>query len=711
MLTLVLVAVSAFARPPAAGELVITEVMPAPLSQSTREWIEVYNASTATLELDSCRVMEGHLSADVWTGESHTVTALTVPPASYSLLHRSVAAGTCAAYSDAAGTSCIATIDYQVTSLSFLNDEPETVCIVCGDDGIDQANPCAEVGTGETLIDAAPVNWPAFMNDCPITNSTGDGRNCSISLSNIYLDASANDSNDSWCVGESTYYDTAYDAAQGSPRAANPVCPPPGPDDTGGGDSGGDSGADDTGVPLGDMCTAGQAIFTELMPAPRDSAYADEWLELWGVDTALSGTCSLSGCTLTLSELDGTLIKDLSLGHVGVTSGEHTILARASSADVTAGVRFESSDGVTVNHPGYLYGYNDFNLPNDREVSLSLTCGSDVVDTITYDWTVWADTAELVCPWDRDQGQEGCSLNLGRHVYSAASNDLASNWCLAQKPDDNPEKNLWSHYDSSAEPWVLLGTPGEDGDCPNYIRPCEGELVFTEIMAVGADIPDWVELYNTTSGDLELTGCRIERYRVTDGVEDSLQDYTFGELGESPVVLAQRPLAISFDGCIDPAADPADGCTFGETVADDILLTADNTEYLRLICPPNPDCGGADEDILVDGTHFSMDAQLVDKGHSLMFDPRLYTDPATANDDTANWCESAWSQPFLQLDAENCNYGTPGGDEDGGPGECLTDTIDIGASGPACRCQSGGPALVGWLFGALALAGRRRRAR
>lgn len=705
MLTLVLVAVSAFARPPAAGELVISEVMPAPLSQSTREWIEVYNATTEALELDGCRVIEGHLEADVWAGEAHVVSALQVQPASYALLHRSVAAGECAAFSDSTGTTCIATIDYQVTSLSFLNDEAETVCVVCGDDGIDQANPCADMGVGETLIDAAPVNFPAFMDDCPITNGAGDGRNCSIALTNLYLDAAANDDESNWCIGDAVYYDTVPEEAHGTPRAANAVCPPP---DTGTDDTGvDDTATDDSGEPTGPACAAGQVIFTELMPAPRDSGNADEWLELWGVDTALSGTCSLNACELVQRETDGVEIKRLVLGDVGVTSGAHTIIARASAADVDTGIRFEN--GALVTHANYLYGYNDFNLPNDREVVMSLECGGAEIDAIAYDWSEWAATAALVCPWDDTQGQEGCSLNLGRHVYSAASNDLDSNWCLAQTPEDQPDKNFWTRYDSGSTHYVLLGTPGQDGDCPNYTRACVGEIVFTEVMASGQEIPDWLEVYNVTTGDLELSGCRLERYRLDGDTEVDIQDYTFGELGESPVVLAERPLAISLDGCIDPAADPADGCTFGETVADGITLTADNTEYLRLICPPDPDCGGENE-ILVDVMHYSMDAQLVDDGHSLMFDPRLHTDPATANDDTANWCESAWSQPFLQLDAENCNYGTPGGDENGGPGECLTDAIDIGSPGPACRCQSGGAALVGWLFGALALASRRRRA-
>ncbi|MCB9794086.1 MAG: lamin tail domain-containing protein [Alphaproteobacteria bacterium] len=701
---------AAHATPPGPGDVVITEVMPAPRSQSTREWIELVNVSGQELDLRGCALIEGH-DASGWTGNEHPLEDTCLDAGAELLLHRSVDVGACAAFSDTTGATCLAEVGYRYTSLSFGNSDVEQLCLVCGE--VDAAAPCT---ASADIIDVVTVDWAAFEPACEAAQ--GSDRNCSIELK-VPADADANDITSNWGVGEATYFDTTLNPADsatvdpsravGTPRNTNTCAPPEDTGDTGGG-------GDDTGVLVveGELCAPGQVAFTELFPAPRDGSYADEYIELLGVPGAMNadGYCQLYSCQLDQINPDteqviATLILDDTA--LPLSDGQYMLLRRGTSDDQANGVTYTSLEDARQVQADYLYPYNGFSLPSE-DTLLRLSCDGVVVDEARMDWEVFAAEAEARCPWDRDSGEGGCSMNLGSWAEGGATEraEPLANWCIPQGPSEaEPAANLWEHVEPDGDGWIILGTPGEPGDCPQYNRPAVGEVIFTEVMADGAGTEDWLELSNLVDSDKELTGCALRRYRLDEeGARDSEVEYVLGSDGTQPVLLGLASAAFAKDGCIDPALVDSGGepltsdCSFSEFSFGSISFTTSETEHLELVCPT---ADGGEE--LIDEIAFNWADLDVRDGHSMMYDPTGSSTPATDNDDLSAWCEAAFSQEFLEVSEGECNYGTPGA-----PGECLTDPKEYPVGGPACRCQSPGPSGLVWLLWALPLVGLRRRA-
>jgi hypothetical protein len=153
------------------GDLVITELMidPKALSDTQGEWIELYNASEATLELRDCQLDDGAKSL-------HDIPAALVEPGAYFTLAREAEPGFVADL---------------VVPLSLTNSA-DSVAIICRGQEIDRVSYDAEFAIKAGV---------------------------SLALDPEQLDASANDLAGAWCQGS-----VEYATDLGSPGQANSSC-------------------------------------------------------------------------------------------------------------------------------------------------------------------------------------------------------------------------------------------------------------------------------------------------------------------------------------------------------------------------------------------------------------------------------------------------------------------------------------------------------
>ena len=665
-----------------AGDLVLTELMiwpqdgPDGSTGTSDEWIEVTNPTGADLDLMGCTLTLDDKTVDI-------DTSVVIPAGGRGILFRQTDSNKDFDAVDLAGD---APALFRYTGLDMVISRAQTLTLSCG-----------------AVIDSVVFDFTDFKELCSDRmDESGATGGCTLSLKPDSTDAAANDDaatlGGAWGVPptSASYTNHRSAATLGTPDEVNtvedPVVESEPPDDSGLPD---DTGTGSTVEVPDDVCRAGQVIFTELMPAPKNSNN-DEWIEIKGLTD-----CDLQSCTVSVVEEGEQFQVDRS---VPVTTGAYMVLANASSSEAAVGISWVDNDDGSVTDAAYLWHYNDVTLPSDGPYTLRLSCDGDVVDEIPFDWTQAQRPA--ICD------DINCSVNLRDSSESTDGNDNLSSWCVA--PEDG---NLWTYTpplgdgDTAEEPTTVLGTPGHSGACLEIPWPTEGEVVFTELMASPQGTNEWLEMTSVTSRDVELTLCTLKRHRLDEaGAETDAVTYLFGE-DDTTVPMASGVVQVFADGgCIledegggdtgDTAA--ATACTWGELpYGGSLSFTTDQTEYVSLICP---DAEGG-PDVTVDQFSYNMQYQNVEHGHSLMFLPGEYATAGTDNDDTSAWCEAGYSQNFCELTDEDCNYGTPGTLDD-----CAS-TVDY-PDGHVCRCASASPRAA-WapLLGVLLAWGRRRSRR
>ena len=650
---------------PAAGQVVITELMPAPGYQYD-EWFELQNVGDAAVDLKDCVISS---TSDSSTA-SHTIaSSVGIAAGGRSLFYKLV--------SSTSDTDCIDDADVCYGSLAFGNSGSDDLQLSCG---------------GE-LIDAVTFDWDGFDRYCDAEGS------CSISLDTI--DADANDDatalGGAWCLSDGTYTNNRGVTTAGSPGGENDcaIIDTGTPIDTGDTDTGSD-------VEMPDPCGAGDVLITELMPAPKVDN-SDEFVELYGY----TGACDLQGCTLseTLTEDPWT---DIEYSHtiddddltVPVQAGQHVILAKGTAAEAEAGITWTNEDGSTVT-ADYALPYQSIYLKSELRY-VHLTCGDTLVDSAPMDWEAFEDETGG-CP------EGGCSINLYSGLYTPDGNDDLQSWCIPPV-----EGNTTTYTDLDGESYELVSTLGRTGDCQTYDWPAVGEVAFTEVMVSPADTAEWFEIASLADGDRELTLCTVTRYRIDElGERASEVSTTLGadgsrvQLGSGALQLFSKSECILSGGADTASAgedtagesSTADDCEWGEVIYGSLSFSEDETEHLELVCP------NADRQReVVDDIVFHATARGVRKGHSLMLSAAdLSGVSADGNDDETAWCEAGFTQQFCEASDGNCNYGTPGE-----LGECIS--LIEGPPGTVCRCSAAGRS--GWQWApvlAFALALRRRR--
>ena len=540
---------------------------------------------------------------------------------------------------------------------------------------------CNDSDYGSCTIQLDPTNLSAAAND----DATAEGAWCPPSADDEYTDANP---------------DTSADrSALGTPGAANRC-----------GDGGGESSTDGTDGTDGtvevppDVCQPGDLLLTELMPAPRDSGYNDEWIEVLGTGQA----CNLHSCRLEASFLDddggevfASTIIDADEG-VAVDPGAYTLLFGGSSAIEGTGapVTWTFSDGVTVSS-AYNYRQSELRQRSTRG-TVSLSCEEQLIDSAEIAWEDVDEALTETCP------DGGYSLNLTPPNVAEGTNDDPGDWCI---PPSNPDSTATYADPGNGDEVTIAATPGRDNQCPFYNWPSEGDLAFVEVMGNPVSgTPEWFELYNASAADLEINLCTLRRAKLDyDGNEETVTEYRF--TAEDSLSLASGAIQVFVkDQCLatEEEADSEAGaeCRYGEILYGSVALTADRDEQLELFCP-TPD----GETVLVDRMQVNFEDQDAPRGFSLMLDSTvLGAEAASANDDPDAWCIAAPSQELVELridDGEevSCSYGTPGE-----AGECLVGEVTL-PEGPGCMCSASASPRLAWL--GLVLPGvvvwRRRR--
>ncbi len=650
-----LIAPAAWAQEvPGEGDLVITEIVPAP-SSGSREWFEIQNVSGDDLELEGCSLAEGHYNGDKeWTGNDHTVDgSLVVPAGQRAVLMYGTSSDSdplCVAWSDKAQTTCVVESAYRYRSLGFNNSDAETLSITC--DGV--------------VVDEAPFDWAQFSGDCP----DEAGANCSVNLDPGSIDAASNDLLDAWCVPWQA--DLTWDH-NGSPSFGTP-------------------GQDNLCFEVEPWCEPGDAVISELMIAPPDGY--DEWIEIYGASAA---TCNIGACQLRAGpsadwtyepteadDWDWDVVDiEVNFDRLLLEPGGYALLARSDE--------WITGDGTSETDIPADFSYSGISLPNSDAEWLHLVCGDALIDSAPIDWP----TLSGFCP------DGNCSVNLAADAQDAASNDDITSWCTP--PTDSTFTN------PSGE--IIRATPGSAGACLELRWPAQGEIIFTELIASPqGGISEFMELLNTTGNELDLSFCELRKHRLDELGEvdpDSLKSYLIGEDGVALTMGANALQILAYKDCLysspgDSADTAAEGatCDQGEYLYSTIQISGDEEEHISLVCPD-----GSGSELVVDAIALNFSVEGVRDGHSMMLDPAKAN--ATDNDSAYSWCEAAFSQKILELsdDIEDCNYGTPGSLD-----PCLVDTPE--PLQPICRCSSqqrpaGFLGLALLTLGAV-LAGRRR---
>ncbi|MDD5327287.1 MAG: lamin tail domain-containing protein [Phycisphaerae bacterium] len=132
----------------------------------------------------------------------------------------------------------------------------------------------------------------------------------------------------------------------------------------------------------------------------------------------------------------------------------------------------------------------------------------------------------------------------------------------------NPDTGSWDEKDSWRASVYVDGSPGADD---SGIIPNPGAIVISEVMSHShGDDPDWIELYNSTAGSINIGGWYLSdsdsnllKYRFATGTTIPAHDYivvyedvNFGQLAADPGRLI--PFALSKTGdtaCLASALD------------------------------------------------------------------------------------------------------------------------------------------------------------
>ncbi|MCA9543297.1 MAG: lamin tail domain-containing protein, partial [Myxococcales bacterium] len=162
------------ARGPAAGEVLITELLADPhdpLADGTAEWFELYNPTAEALSLEGCSISD--------SANTEPLPALRIEPGAYLVFAQS---------DDAAVNGGLEAVAYV---FGFgLNNNGDTISLTCGDVTVDS------VDYGAAGF-AAPQRRQTTQRDA-------DGR---------------------WCLATDVYFGEADGAHRGTPGAANNACP------------------------------------------------------------------------------------------------------------------------------------------------------------------------------------------------------------------------------------------------------------------------------------------------------------------------------------------------------------------------------------------------------------------------------------------------------------------------------------------------------
>ncbi|MGM0575364.1 MAG: lamin tail domain-containing protein [Myxococcota bacterium] len=626
---------------PAAGEVIITEVMadPAAVSDADGEWFEIVNLGAGPVDLSACVLeSDGDTAQPIESSGPYPLGA-----DAYLVL----------GVNGDAGTNGGVTVDYVYAGLQLHNME-DTLALRC--DGV--------------VVDV--ILWDSTF---PLTSGA------SIQVDPALSDHEFNDEAEAWCASLLPF----GDGDTGTPGAENHACDdpcvgvtcdaPPAPD------CAGDvvqvyatEGVCEDGACLYDVadttdCTAtdqacfdgqcvdaadvpvlpaeGEVVITEVMYDPVAVDDADgEWFEV--VNTT-GEALDLQGCAIgSTNDADHVIDAEPSLS---IGPGATAVFAVNGDA--------ETNGGAPVD-----YVYDGLFFGNDGD-SVSLTCGGVLVDEVA-----WSEV-------DGWPNADGASLQLDPGAYDAAANDLVESWCMAteatgggdpgspgaenppcptacddvvcdQQPSPACDGDTVLEFSSNGtceDGECIYGVAGTT-DCTQTGQVCQsgacvdpgqaaavpgpGDVVITEIMKNPDPVLDsngeWVELYNASDADVDVNGCVVSSPIEPDETIDT----------GGPLILAPGDFVVL-------GVNDATGDNGGVDVAWvwSALTLGNNSDTFTIACD-----GTTVDSVTYDPVDFPDT-----KGEALSLDPAAFD--ADLNDDGANWCDATTPFGTGQL-------GTPG---------------------------------------------------
>jgi predicted extracellular nuclease len=341
----------------------------------------------------------------------------------------------------------------------------------------------------------------------------------------------------------------------------------------GDGDQGTPGAANDCVVPVAEI------VINEIMQNPAAVFDSNgEWFEIYNPTT--SGI-DINGWTIADNDIDSHVIDNG--GPLTIPAGGYLVLGNNDNSS--------TNGGLTVD-----YVFSGIALANGGDELVLRDGALNEIDRVE-----WDDGATFPDP-------NGASMAL---VNPALDNNFGANWCTASTPYGDGD----------------LGTPGAANDCP------PPEIVINEIMQNPAAVSDsngeWFELYNPTSGDVDINGWTIQ--------DNDTDSHVIDNVG-SLVIPAGGYLVLGNNG-----NSASNGGVNVDYVFSSIFLG-----------------NSSDELVLLDGALSEIDRVEWDGGTTFP-DPTgasmVLAGPALDNNVGANWCTA--STPYGDGD-----LGTPGGVND-----------------------------------------------
>ncbi|MBN2723114.1 MAG: lamin tail domain-containing protein [Deltaproteobacteria bacterium] len=499
-----------------AGDLVITEIMKDPniVEDDAGEWIEIYNASSAAIDLRGLVLYSGTTT--------HTIASanpVTVDSGAYFVM----------GFESDTGLNGNVPVGYVYTGVILSN----------GDDDIG-----IRTGTG-TVIDYVAYTEAEFP----------DFSGMALSLDRDHTNATDNDTGSNWCTANVKYNSDDY----GTPGSANPSCTRESDCENSTDDDGnGVADCDDVACAYASICTTGEIpvpsslIITEIMANPVSGSSDLEWFEIFNTS---GSPVELNGLTVCDDATEGhCFIVDFGTSYP-LTAGEYALFARNGSL-LPAGIVADYTYGTTI----YLNDSPSTSYPE----AINLFANGALIDGVYFD-TTWSALTE------------GASMSFSPNApHTATGNNDKANWCAGVDLYDstntlygtpgtaNPACAMETICDDSSDNDSDGLTDCQDPDCDGLAGPGGITCEAAETTCDDGNDNDGDGMVDCADSDCDgLTGpdsvaCELSETTCNDGIDndgDTLVDCADpdcdGLMGPGGIACVVAPMTLYFSEYIE----------------------------------------------------------------------------------------------------------------------------------------------------------------
>jgi hypothetical protein len=344
-----------------------------------------------------------------------------------------------------------------------------------------------------------------------------------------------------------------------------------------------------------------EVVISEIMKNP-DNVYGDEYGEWFELYNPSNKDININGWTIEDDDDDSHEINNE--GALIIPAKGYLVLG--SNSD------FATNGNVPVD---YAYDYSEFSLYNRYDEIVIRDTDENVIDSVRYNWGANATFPDL----------EGASMAL---VDLDSDNSVGENWCRSNTMFADPDHLDYCNWCNDH------GTPGAAN---SFSIADPGDVVINEIMkdpdAAYDSSGEWIELYNSTNKDIDITGWTIadndtDSHAIAPYVEDT---------GDGSLIIPAKGYLVlgrnyntAYNGDVEVHYEYW-GFNLGN-VGDEVILLDSCSNVIDIV-----EYNGGDNSTFPDPEGASM----------------ALKDPDSDNNDAENWCTS--TTPWNDGDS-----GTPG---------------------------------------------------